>query len=144
MAGRVTKWNAAGASNEFADRAVVLMGRATRAVEREAKVLVSRTQPTMRSGAGRRGLDPSLPGEPPKVVTGVLRANIAQSVERTQREVIGFIGVRKGFAPYARRLEMGFVGRDRAGRMVSQGPRPYLRPALFGKLGKVREIFGVE
>ncbi len=31
---------------------------------------------------------------------------------------------------YAARLEFGFVGRDRAGRNINQGPRPYWRPVL--------------
>lgn len=33
-------------------------------------------------------------------------------------------------AEYARRLELGFVGRDSRGRYYHQGPRSFLRPAL--------------
>jgi len=32
--------------------------------------------------------------------------------------------------PYSRRLEFGFVGTDRLGRNINQGPRPYWRPVL--------------
>ncbi len=32
--------------------------------------------------------------------------------------------------PYARRLEFGFVGVDRLGRNINQGPRPYWRPVI--------------
>ena len=31
---------------------------------------------------------------------------------------------------YAMRLEFGFVGVDRAGRNINQGPRPYFRPVM--------------
>lgn len=31
---------------------------------------------------------------------------------------------------YARRLELGFYGADKLGRVYNQPPRPYLRPAL--------------
>jgi hypothetical protein len=33
-------------------------------------------------------------------------------------------------SPYGRRLEYGFVGRDKLGRVYNQAPRPHLRPAL--------------
>lgn len=32
--------------------------------------------------------------------------------------------------PYALRLEFGFVGTDKLGRNINQGPRPYWRPVL--------------
>lgn len=31
--------------------------------------------------------------------------------------------------PYVRRLELGFVGQDKLGRMYHQAPQPYMRPA---------------
>jgi len=103
------------------------------------------------------GKNPSKPGEPPKTVTGTLRANIGHDVKVTPDEVIGMVGVRKGPADkYARRLELGFHGvvkvpahvrtqthawgrplrpprkvRVRAYRYtVHQAPRPYLRPTV--------------
>ncbi len=33
-------------------------------------------------------------------------------------------------APQARRLEYGFVGADKLGRVYNQAPRPHIRPAL--------------
>ncbi|ADU50168.1 hypothetical protein Tmar_0043 [Thermaerobacter marianensis DSM 12885] len=103
------------------------------------------------------GKNPSKPGEPPKTVTGTLRANIGHDVAVTPSEVIGMIGVRKGPAnKYARRLELGFHGTVKVkahtrtqthawGRplktpkkvrvraysyTVNQAPRPYLRPTV--------------
>ena len=32
--------------------------------------------------------------------------------------------------PYAARLEFGFIGTDRLGRNINQGPRPYWRPVI--------------
>lgn len=127
--------------------------------EAEAKKLVSR--------GNRTGTNPSKPGEPPKVVTGTLRANIGHDVTETSREVIGMVGVRKGPADkYARRLELGFVGTVTVpahtrkqthvfGRRlaspitvkvrsyaftVSQAPRPYLRPAVWNNRAKILEL----
>lgn len=115
-------------------------------VSNHAKRLVSRSQPTRVSGgrrgkrqrgrrSGRRiGLAPSLPGEPPKVLTGTLRANIGWAVQPRSRSVVLVIGVRKGPADkYARRLELGFHGTDKRGRKVNQAPRPFLRRAFLEK-----------
>lgn len=78
------------------------------------------------------GKEPSASGEPPRTVTGALRSNIDFVVESDPGEVRGFVGVRRGPADaYARRLELGFVGRDSLGRFYQQEPRPYLRPAVF-------------
>lgn len=73
------------------------------------------------------GDDPSLPGEPPKKVTGRLFQSITTDVFRSSTAVIGRVGTN---VEYAARLEFGFVGTDKAGRNVSQAARPYLRPAL--------------
>lgn len=43
-----------------------------------------------------------------------------------------------GFDPaYARRIEFGFVGPDRLGRVYNQPPQPYMRPALDSKRAEV-------
>lgn len=45
-----------------------------------------------------------------------------------------------GFDPaYARRIEFGFVGQDRLGRMYHQAPQPYMRPALDAKEAEARQ-----
>lgn len=36
--------------------------------------------------------------------------------------------------PYAARLEYGFVGKDKLGRIYNQPPRPYIRPAFDEKV----------
>ena len=43
--------------------------------------------------------------------------------------------------PYARRLEFGFVGADRLGRVYNQAPRPYFRPPLDSNFEKYKNIY---
>ena len=38
---------------------------------------------------------------------------------------------------YAMRLEFGFVGVDKAGRNINQGPRPYFRPVMAENKRKI-------
>jgi len=135
------------------------MTKAVLFAEAETKKLVSR--------GNRTGKNPSKPSEPPKTVTGTLRANIGHDVTVMGGEVIGMVGVRKGPADkYARRLELGFVGTVRVpshtrrqthvfGRRlkkpitvkvraysytVSQAPRPYLRPAVWNNRDKILKL----
>ena len=42
---------------------------------------------------------------------------------------------------YARRLEYGFIGKDKLGRHYNQAARPYLRPALAKNLSKIKRMF---
>ena len=118
------KWNAAKFQAELADKIDSGMTAALLFVEGKAKVLVSR--------GNVKGTSPSAPGEPPKVVTGTLRSNIATEKRREGKNIVGVLGVRRGPAnKYARRLELGFVGTDRAGRNINQAARPYLRPTIL-------------
>ena len=66
-----------------------------------------------------RGLSPSLPGEFPKLLSGRLRDSAHGRTEREGSMVLGFVGVA---TEYARRLELGFVGVDAAGRNIAQQP----------------------
>ncbi len=62
---------------------------------------------------------------------------IVKPATRDQRGVVGRWGV-KGVA-YGRRIELGFQGKDSAGRIFDAPPYPYLRPAAeeeYPKLGK--------
>jgi hypothetical protein len=87
---------------------------------------VSRSQDVRRLASGElRGLDPSKPGERPKMVHGALRASISHRVERHGDEVSVFLGA---YTPYARDLEFG-VDVSTPGAFMMY-PRPYLRPAL--------------
>jgi hypothetical protein len=80
--------------------------------------------------SNQKGENPSKPGDTPNVGIGILRNNIAFVVKREGQDVVGEFGVRRGPANfYARRLELGFIGRDKSGRNVTQLPRPFLRPA---------------
>lgn len=57
-------------------------------------------------------------------LTGTLRRSIRAEVQNGA-VVVG------SDTPYAARLEFGFEGADSRGRVYHQGPRPYLRPAIF-------------
>lgn len=89
----------------------------------------------------RSGNNPSLPGEPPKKVRGGLFTSIATDVRRGEGRfaVYGIVGSNM---PYARRLELGFVGIDKLGRRYDQKPRPYLRPSLVESADAIKRILG--
>lgn len=42
--------------------------------------------------------------------------------------------------PYARRIEMGFVGQDSLGRHYHQAAQPYMRPAYANKQDEARQM----
>lgn len=89
------------------------------------------------------GKNPSRPGSPPNVGTSMLRSSITHGVDTDGKDIVGFYGVRKGPASaYAKRLELGFVGRDSKGRNYNQQPRPFLRPALEKNRKMIRRILG--
>ena len=90
---------------------------------------ISRSQPVSRGAKGKmRGLKPSKPGEPPKMVTGHLRASIDNRVE-PKRNAIDIV-VSAG-AKYAEELEKG------SGELK---PRPFMRPALETYRGRLIEM----
>lgn len=97
---------------------------------------LSRSQPLRVSASGETvtGLDPSKPGEPPKMVTLRLRKSMTSKVRRTQREIIGSYGTNlkdeTGFS-YPRALELG---------TVKMAPRPFLRPPLKTQRRQILEI----
>ncbi len=83
-------------------------------------VVVSAAQENSRKG-----------GEFPHRITGNLFRNIAEaspvSTKRTPERCEIAVG---STMEYARRLEYGFMGTDKLGRIYDQQPRPFLRPAL--------------
>ncbi|MGE5589204.1 MAG: hypothetical protein ACM3ZA_01035 [Bacillota bacterium] len=124
MANVIVKWRAPQFLRLTQEHVQRGMGKAVLFCEGEAKQAVSRGNIT--------GNSPSAPGEPPKTVTGTLRANIGSEVVVDQGDVVGLVGVKRGAAdPYGRRLELGFVGTDKLGRRINQGARPFLRPTVF-------------
>src|SRR5688572_13920218 len=103
------------------------MGRATAEVEREAKTLLNK------AGQGRA----SKPGEPPRKQSGRLYGSIHTRVVRMKNEIQGYI---YSDDEKARRLELGFVGKDALGRVYDQKPRPFMRPALAKAAAKIKKI----
>lgn len=58
------------------------------------------------------------------VLSGTLRRSIGTEVISSGVVAVGTS------VPYARRIEMGFEGADKRGRVYHQAAKPYLRPAL--------------
>jgi len=85
---------------------------------------MSKGQPVKRVGRGRKaylvGLDPSEPGQPPRVLHGLLRQSVSWRTEVRRGSITVYIGAN---TKYARALELG----NPKGNLK---PRPYLRPAL--------------
>lgn len=97
-------------------------------------------QPMERTKSGNiRGLNPSVPPNPPHVLTGRLRQSIAWEVVVEPKAVVGRVGTN---VVYARRLELGFVGTDALGRNINQEPRPYLRPSLAENRKEILRFLG--
>ena len=73
-----------------------------------------------------RGNASGRPG--PRVITSDFRRSIVGQAARVGGGTIaGQIGTN---APQARRLEYGFVGPDRLGRVYNQPPYPYIEPSV--------------
>lgn len=66
-------------------------------------------------------------GGAPQVLTGDYRGSWTHEVNQSGGTVNGVVGTNK---PQARRLEYGFVGPDRLGRVFHQAPRPHVGPAI--------------
>lgn len=76
----------------------------------------------------------------PGVVTGHLRRSILVLNEGRQGPFSWFTRVAPR-TPYARRLELGFVGADSRGRRYTQPPYPYMRPALRKVDAEANKVF---
>jgi hypothetical protein len=132
MAARILSWNAGAFEGHTAEQVARGVTQAVIFLEGEAKQLVSTPGP-----------EPSAPGEPPHRQIGNLRADISHEAATIDGATVrGAIGVIEGSvaAPYARRLELGFVGVDSLGRHYDQAPRPFLRPAVLRNREKVVEL----
>lgn len=83
----------------------------------------------------------SSPGDPPHRRTGHLQQGVtSHHAEFKAGMLVGAVGVDLGTVPYARRLELGFVGTDSLGRRYNQAPRPYLRPGLRNNQERIRQM----
>ncbi len=127
----ILSWNAGTFLTRTADKVERGMRRAGNYVERQAKEMVNR--PNI------HGDDPSLPGEPPKKVSGEMESHIGFEIVREPLLIRCLIGVSQ-VIPYACRLELGFVGVDSRGRHYNQAPRPFLRPALLRSRSRIIEL----
>ena len=117
------------------------MGIAVGFLRGEVIKSINRSQPTRSLSSGARvGLDPSEGGDPPKRVEGDLVRSITTEVTLGLRKVSGRYGSTQ--TKKAMRLELGFAGTDSLGRVVDQGPRPFLRPPLLENKDKIRKILG--
>jgi hypothetical protein len=125
----ITKWNPDSVIQKALDEEEKRMGKAVLTVEREVKILLNK------SGRGT----PSAPGQPPHKQSGELQRSIHSEVKRDRTSVTGVI---YSDSVKARRLELGFVGKDSAGRTIDQAPRPFLRTGLNNTRGKVAKILG--
>lgn len=130
---RIEHWDASGVLDKTQDEMVSRMTVATIFVRDKAKIAINRGNPT--------GKLPSKEGEPPKKVSGLLQSKVVQTVTVEGNRVIGRVGTN---VIYGRRLELGYFGIDKAGRHVSQGPRPWLRPSVENNRGAVAKILGVK
>lgn len=71
--------------------------------------------------------------------TGTYRRSFhLETTEKTPERCTVIVGTD---SPYGRRLEFGFVGADRLGRIYNQAARPHIRPALDENKGAAVEEF---
>jgi hypothetical protein len=135
MSSTILNWNAGAVLERTKAQLAENMEIAVTYLEGEAKQLVSVP------GDGH-GHDPSAPGEPPHRQLGNLRADIGHEVRVEDDKVIGAIGViaNEPAAAYARRLELGFFGRDSLGRNYNEEARPFLRPTVLRNREKIVEL----
>ena len=71
--------------------------------------------------------------------TGTYRRSFEmETAEKTAERCTVVVGTD---APQARRLEYGFVGPDKLGRVYNQAPRPHIRPALDENRGAAVDEF---
>ena len=87
------------------------------------------------------GKNPSAPGQPPRKVTARLFNSIFGKVIRDGSQIIGVVGTN---VIYGRRLELGFAGKDSAGRNYNQAPRPFIRPAFTRNRDRIKRILGTK
>ena len=88
---------------------------------------IGRTQPRVKSGYGYRGLDPSKPGEYPKIVSADLKGSIAIDYDAGTKT--GYVGTN---IKYGKDLEA----------KTGKGKRPWLRRSLMENLDKIKAKLG--
>lgn len=69
--------------------------------------------------------------------TGTLRRSVHVEMTQEAGHTVGLVGTD---APYARRLEFGFAGKDSLGRNYNQAPAPRWRPTFDQNLPKYERM----
>ncbi len=92
-----------------------------RAVSDAANLLETAVKANMVKADSPVGLDK------PRVVTGHYQSSWTHEVRQSGARVQAVVGTA---APQGRRLEYGFTGPDRLGRVFNQHPRPHVQPAV--------------
>ena len=136
------KWNGRQAVSLIGAEVGKRVDGAARVLRDRAKELISRGQPVKIYAKGdkrsRKGLDPSKPGEPPKMVSGDLRLSVKKERSGTEARVGTNL-------PYGKWLELGTGGGKWTA--VSTGarmyPRPWLSRAVYESAGELRRRFNV-
>lgn len=129
---KITKWDPNGIINAALDITERRMNEAVVVVQTDIKVSLNIGNPG--------GKTPSAPGEPPRKVTARLFNSIFGKVIRQGSQILGVVGTN---VIYGRRLELGFVGKDSAGRQINQAPRPFIRPAFERNRDRIKRILKV-
>lgn len=138
MAAEVVAQNPDEICERIARAITIRTNQAVQLIRNDAVRALNRSQPVRRTPSGRLvGLAPSNEGEAPKRLSGLLVQTLFARVTREGDRIVGVVGSPRA---YARRLEFGFVGTDARGRTISQGPRPFLRPAFEANRERISRL----
>jgi HK97 gp10 family phage protein len=113
-------------------KVVSMMYETARTPRPMARNLLGRKGPKISSVGARFGVP---------VQTGNLRNSIQKEIKESGNRIAGRVFVDMKKAPYAKRVEYGFIGKDSAGRMYHQLPRPFIRPAYDKNIKQIERIF---
>ncbi len=140
----ITKWHGDRVFKLATKANVVAMEKAAALVENYVKThftLQGTGAASKRTKSGKKHRA-SAPGEPPAIDTGILRASMIHTVQKTALEVIGKVGTDiehiAAKAPAGTDVNYGLYLELGTSKMA---PRPYLRPALIATKKKVLNIF---
>lgn len=133
--------SAGGGKTEFKFNAKTAAGKVLGSLEKRMEKAVLALKRDVRKAISKKSPPASSEGEPPHVLDNHLRPGIMDEVDPMTRggDIVGRVGTN---VKYARRLELGFVGTDKLGRKINQGPRPYLRATLIENKETYEKILG--
>jgi hypothetical protein len=129
---KIAQWRSQEVEASVKDESVRRLQMALQIIRDTTKSLINR--------GNLMGVRPSLPGEPPKKVSGQLFNSIQTRIIVSGAKYVGTVFTN---VEYALRLEYGFVGTDVLGRSYDQAPRPFMRPGLEKSLPAVKSATGL-